>query len=135
VKSETFAGRVTVINLWATFCRPCVDELPALQKLADAFAGAPDVAIITINTDPDIDRLTPWMTEHGHYFEVLLGERWSIEAGYRSLPTTLFIDPHGRIVFIKEGATDRLVEEFTWRIEALRLKPRRERKAVSATHR
>ena len=134
MQSGSLAGRVTVINLWATFCRPCIDELPALQQLAGAFTGAADVAILTVNTDPETDQLASWMTEHGYHFEVLLGERWSVEAGYRSLPTTLFIDQHGRIAFIKIGATDRLVEEFTWRIEALRSKPRRERKTVVSAH-
>ncbi len=120
VRSEALAGRFTVINLWATSCHPCVEELPALQKLVDSFAGAPDVVITSINTDSQTDTLAAWMAERGHRFEVLLGGSWYFEAGFRSLPTTLFVDAQGRVVFIKEGATDRLAEEFTWRIEAMK---------------
>lgn len=120
VRSETLAGRIMVINLWFTSCSPCVKELPALQKLADAYAAAPDVVITTVNTDPSTDRLAAWLADRGLRFEVLLGERWAIESKVRSFPTTLFVDPQGRVVFVQESISERLVEEFTWRIEAMR---------------
>lgn len=130
VHSEAMRGRVTVISLWATFCTPCAKEFPALQQLVDAFADTPDVAIVTLNTDPDTTVLPGWLAERGYRFDVLLGAAWSAAAGYRLLPTTLFVDTEGRVAFVKAGATDRLVEEFTWRIEALRRPGRRGVKAA-----
>lgn len=119
VRSADLAGQVAVINLWSTTCRPCVAELPAVQKLVDAYAGAGDVSITTINTDTQIDVLPAWLGERGLRFEVLLGERWFMGTG-RVLPTTFFVDPQGRVAFVKEGLTSHLLEEFTWRIEAIR---------------
>jgi thiol-disulfide isomerase/thioredoxin len=127
VRSDDLAGRLAVINLWATHCHPCVAELPALQQLADGFAGARDVVITTINTEALTDPLPAWLAERGLRLEVLLGGAWYFEAGYRAIPTTLFVDPQGRVVFVKVGGTDRLVEEFTWRIEAMRQDARRGR--------
>lgn len=131
LRSDTLAGRVAVINLWSTTCAPCVAELPDLQALADAFAGSPDVVITSINTDPNADAIAAWMSERKLRFDVLFGGRWFDESGYRVLPTTLFVDSQGRVAFIKEGKTDRLVEEFTWRIEALRAKVRGDRKRAT----
>lgn len=120
VGSDALQGRVMVINVWAKWCGWCVKELPEVQQLADAFADDPGVVVTTINIDTVRDDLPAWLKERGHRFEVLLGARYIEEAGYRTFPVTLFVDREGRIVFEKEGATDRLVEEFTWRIEALR---------------
>ncbi|PCC73235.1 Thiol-disulfide isomerase or thioredoxin [Nannocystis exedens] len=120
VRSESLRGRIAVINLWAKWCGPCVAEMPALQDLADAFASAPDVVVTTVNVDTKTDDLTAWLADRGLRLEVLLGTRYASDNGYNTLPLTLFVDHDGRIIFTHEGATERLVEEFTWRIEALR---------------
>nr|WP_263429724.1 TlpA disulfide reductase family protein [Nannocystis pusilla] len=120
LRSEALRGRVAVLNLWTTWCTPCVSEMPALQQLADAYAKDPDVAILTINAEPRTDELAAWLAEHEFDLEVLLGARWATDNGYNTLPTTLFLDREGQVVFSHEGASERLVEEFTWRIEALR---------------
>ncbi|MDC0719896.1 redoxin domain-containing protein [Nannocystis bainbridge] len=120
LRSEALRGRVAVINLWTTWCGPCAAEMPALQQLADAYAKDPDVAVLTINGEPHTDELRGWLAERKIRLEVLLGARWTSDNGFTTLPTTLFVDRAGRVVFSHEGATERLVEEFTWRIEALR---------------
>ncbi|MDC0672562.1 redoxin domain-containing protein [Nannocystis radixulma] len=122
LRSEALRGRVAVLNLWTTWCGPCVAEMPALQQLADAYAKDPDVAILTINAEPRTDELPAWLAERKVHLEVLLGARWTTDNGYNTLPMTLFLDREGQIVFSHEGASERLVEEFTWRIEALRAK-------------
>lgn len=120
LRSEALGGKVVVINFWGVSCHPCVAEMPALQQLADAFAGSSDVVVATINIDSETDDLAAWMTAHALRLEVLLGGRYFNDSGYRGIPLTLFVDDRGRVVFTQEGATARLVEEFTWRIEALR---------------
>lgn len=120
VRSESLLGRVAVLNFWGKWCVPCVAEMPALQQLADAYAKDPEVAVMTVNVDPLTDELPAWLAERGLRLEVLLGGRWFEEHGDHTLPLTLFVDPAGRIAFEHTGATERLVEEFSWRIEALR---------------
>ncbi len=47
-----FRGKVTVVNIWATWCGPCVLEMPTLDKLAGAYKGRP-VAVVTVSLDGD----------------------------------------------------------------------------------
>jgi thiol-disulfide isomerase/thioredoxin len=110
-------GKVTVVNFWAVWCRPCVEEMPDLQKLARKFANDDRVAIVTINVDPDPEKVRKWMAGQKYDFPVLRGDLKSIVVG---LPTTWFLDRDGKIAFEKAGWSQRLFEEFTWRIEALR---------------
>lgn len=56
----------------------------------------------------------------GYEFPVLLDEGYVRENGVEAFPTTWFVGPDGRIHFVKRGWSKKLVEEFTWRIEALR---------------
>jgi hypothetical protein len=52
-------------------------------------------------------------------FPVLLDNGFSKKENVRAWPTTWFIDPQGRMAFKKEGWTEHLLEEFSWRIDAL----------------
>lgn len=56
VKLADFKGKVTVVNMWATWCAPCKTEMPTLGKLAAAYAAQP-VAVVAISTDqPDTSK-------------------------------------------------------------------------------
>src|ERR1700679_2390450 len=50
-----FKGKAVVLNLWATWCGPCVQEMPTLAKLAQATAGQP-VVILPVSLDREVDR-------------------------------------------------------------------------------
>lgn len=64
-------GKTTLINLWATWCAPCREELPELQKLYDQMKDRQDVRIITLNADEDVGLIEPFMKEKGYTFPVL----------------------------------------------------------------
>lgn len=104
-----FAGKGLVVNLWATWCPPCVAEMPALQGLAEAvardailvlplsadFGGAPVVR--KFYAAHGITALKIWLDPKG-----AAGQAW----GARGLPTTLIIDREGRERGRIEGAVD-----------------------------
>jgi thiol-disulfide isomerase/thioredoxin len=113
-------GKVVVINFWGTWCGPCVIEMPELQEFADRFRADPEVLLLTINNDEDPDEVREWMAEREYDFTVLLDDGYVMESGVRVWPTTWFIDREGRIVFEQVGASAALLEEFTWRVEALK---------------
>ena len=54
VQVADFKGKVLVLNLWATWCAPCVAEMPTLAKLAAAYAGRP-VAVVPVSVDTQKD--------------------------------------------------------------------------------
>jgi thiol-disulfide isomerase/thioredoxin len=104
-----FAGKGLVVNLWATWCTPCVAEMPALQDLARKVA-AQGILVLPLSSDRGgakvvrtfydahgIDALPIWLDPKGD-----AARAW----GARGLPTTLIIDREGREVGRLEGAVD-----------------------------
>ena len=119
VAASDLKGKIAVINFWGIWCPGCVREMPELQKLVKKYAKDEKVAILTINTDYDAGRVRRWMREKKYDFGVLVDDRYAHKV-VKVYPTTWFLDPEGRIAFEKNGWSEDLVEEFSWRIEALR---------------
>lgn len=93
--------RWLVLNFWATWCVPCVNEMPALQAYYEAQDGA--VAVLSV-TDPDSDQtltgIQRFLDENDlKRLPIGLdqGRRLHVAVGISALPTTLFIDPDGII--------------------------------------
>jgi thiol-disulfide isomerase/thioredoxin len=66
-----FKDKVTLVNLWATWCGPCRQELPVLQKLFDRIGQRKDLQIITLNTDENPGVIDPFLKENAYTFPVL----------------------------------------------------------------
>jgi thiol-disulfide isomerase/thioredoxin len=103
-----FAGRVAVVNFWATWCAPCVKEMPALLRLQQA---RPDVAVLALSQDRGGRAVVePFYRAHGLmgglglWFDPRSRLGRAIEV--RGLPTTILVDPLGREVARLEGAAD-----------------------------
>ena len=122
VSSVDLTGKVVVANHWGIWCGPCVMEMPEFQKLHEKYKGTPDVVILSINNDQNPADVPKWMQTNKYNFNVLLDDGYLNKAGINAFPTTWFIDKLGRIAFVKVGWTQKLTEEFSWRIEALRAK-------------
>jgi cytochrome c biogenesis protein CcmG/thiol:disulfide interchange protein DsbE len=116
VSLEELRGRVVVLNVWATWCGPCVQELPALERLHRALAPE-GLVVVGVNVDaaPTLlpgaaqgidDRVAAFVEELGLTFPIWLDSERSIEKAYRitGLPTTFVIDRNGRIVRQDRGA-------------------------------
>ena len=122
VSLESLKGKIVVINFWGIWCGWCVQELPEYQKLYEKYAGESDVAILTIDNDPNPDDVPPWMAQKKYTFPVLIDDGYVDKAGLHAFPTTWFVDAQGRKLFEKVGWSEKLLEEFSWRIEAIRTK-------------
>lgn len=117
--SDRLKGKISVINVWGKWCGPCVREMPDIQKLHEKYRDDPDIEVLTINNDPNKAELREWMEERDFDFPVLRDSGYLSEAGVHVFPTTWFLNTDTDIAYIKEGYTEELVEEFTWRIEDL----------------
>jgi thiol-disulfide isomerase/thioredoxin len=98
-----FAGKPTVVNLWATWCPPCRREMPALQQ---AQAANPDVNIVFVNQGEEPRTIAAFLDQKGLTLRnALVDPQGSVGAalGYSALPTTLFFDAHGRLVGTRIG--------------------------------
>jgi len=92
-------GRVVVVNLWTTWCPPCREEMPSMQRLYETLAG-PDFELLAVSEDEGgAEVVAPFVRELGVTFPVLVdpqhqvGERYGVW-GY---PETFVIDRAGRI--------------------------------------
>lgn len=92
-----------VVNLWASFCLPCLEELPVLQRFADRAAGQVHVVgVVTADSHTkaawladDLDLRFPSLYDRD--------ERLSIALGRYGLPVTAFVDAQGRLVHVYQG--------------------------------
>jgi thiol-disulfide isomerase/thioredoxin len=98
-----FAGKPTVVNLWATWCPPCRREMPALQQ---AQAANPDVNFVFVNQGEEAGVIAAFLGQEGLALRnVLVDPQSSTGAalGQSGLPTTLFFDASGRLAGIRVG--------------------------------
>lgn len=120
-----FKGRTLIVNLWATWCAPCVEELPSLDRLAAMRAG--EIKIIAISLDRDGPDVVPEFFEVNgiktleRYFDASMRVMWVWKA--QSLPTTLVVDPSGREVARVIGAYQWDGEDAAALIDRARTEP------------
>jgi len=101
---NTSEGKVVLINFWATWCPPCVAEMPSLQSLYDAYGTQVDFYFVT--TDED-ERVEQFMNKKGYDFPVqYIKYREPSALSTSSLPTTYVISKEGKIVMEKTGAAN-----------------------------
>jgi cytochrome c biogenesis protein CcmG/thiol:disulfide interchange protein DsbE len=102
----TLSGRPIVINFWATWCEPCREEMPILERAATA---EPDIAFLAIDLDEDGDKIRAFFDELGLVeLEPVLdvGLETARRYGLASVPSTFFIDAGGTIRHIQIGEMD-----------------------------
>jgi thiol-disulfide isomerase/thioredoxin len=116
-------GDVVVVNLWATWCAPCVKEMPTLAQLQSRYAGKPvKVLPISLDKGPDdiakakafISDKAPLGFYHGDY-----AMAFAITPAAEGLPTTLIFDRSGRERARLEGGADWSTPEASRVIDAL----------------
>lgn len=104
VNLATSEGKVVLINFWATWCPPCVAEMPSLQKLYTAYGDSVDFYFVSMESSQKIEA---FMEKKGYDFPVYIPKQQIPEViRGNSLPTTYVISKTGQIVVDKVGAAD-----------------------------
>ncbi len=96
-------GQWVLVNFWATWCVPCVEEMPALQAAADTWAD--ELQVLGVNQRESAESVQAFVDEHGIRFPILLNPGDQVLIAYQvvGLPQTLLIDPTGQMVFRQFG--------------------------------
>ncbi len=121
ITDDTFKGKkLTVLNLWATWCGPCVEEMPDFEKVA-VFYKDKEVQVIGLTIDSDEDEVKILKEKLGITYPLIKENeqlKTLITSHFDYVPVTLFIDSDGKIIesFIPGGTTE---EQLTQKIEAL----------------
>ena len=99
-----YSGKVVLLNFWATWCEPCREEMPSMQRLQDKLAGKP-FAVIAVNFGEGAPRVNEFLKKVPVRFTVLLDRDTSTATAWKVkvLPTTLVLDPQQRIRYSVVG--------------------------------
>jgi thiol-disulfide isomerase/thioredoxin len=102
VRLAAFRGKLVVLNFWATWCAPCIKEMPALDRLQAAL-GPEGVEVVAASEDrgPAAEKVGAFYAERGiRHLKIYVDPKGNLaqKLGVRGLPTTILIDPEGREV-------------------------------------
>lgn len=108
-KLSDYRGKVVLLNFWATWCPPCVREMPSMERLHQQI-NADDFSVIAINQMEDSDQVFAFtgQLEIDPTFEILFDSRSEVSMAYavRGLPTTYLIDKQGNIRYRAVGGRE-----------------------------
>ena len=109
VQLSSFAGRFVVLNLWATWCTPCIKELPALDRLQKTLGG-PDFMVLALSLDRGglLDVNSFWIRTGLSDLDIYLDPTMSVgqTLSARGLPTTLLVNRDGMEIARLEGPVE-----------------------------
>ena len=98
-------GQATVLNLWATWCGPCVKELPHFDRLAREHAD--DVAVLAIHSDLITDDVMEYLSHYDYSMPFAVDETGEVIAslgGSTMLPQTIVLDRYGVVIYNQVGS-------------------------------
>lgn len=109
IKLSDYKGKVVLLNFWATWCPPCVREMPSMERLHQQ-VNASDFKVIAINQMEDADQVFAFtgQLEVDPTFEILFDTNSEVSQDYavRGLPTTYLIDKRGNIRYRAVGGRE-----------------------------
>ncbi len=114
-------GRVVVLNFWATWCPPCVEEMPSLERLHRALSDD-GLAVVTVSVDEDEAVLRRFVEQHGLTFPILRDPGGKAAGAFRTTgyPETFELDAQGVVREHYVGPADwdapEMIEHFRKRI-------------------
>lgn len=100
------AGKVTVINVWATWCPYCVDEMQDFQGFYDKYGDRIQFVMLDSADDAgEVSKAHDYIEEHGFTFPVFYDTSWSAQLCFRvsAYPTTIVLDPNGKVLSNRAG--------------------------------
>jgi thiol-disulfide isomerase/thioredoxin len=113
-------GKVVFINFWATWCPPCIAEMPTINNLYLKYKDNKSIVFLMVDADGDLKKSQQFMDSRGFSLESIKPAS-AIPSNYfeSSLPTSVVLDKDGNIVFKHEGAADYQNTKFIEFLEKL----------------
>lgn len=113
VSLKKFRSKVLFINVWTTWCAPCIAEMPTIAELYQHVKDNPNIRFLMISQDEDLQKAREFMHDKGfnlpYYFPK---SRLPADLQSAYIPATYVISQDGQIVYQKEGMADYSSESF-----------------------
>jgi peroxiredoxin len=109
VSLSSLKGKVVFLNVWATWCGPCREEMPSMETLYDELKSNKDFVMLAVSQDTKgKSAVVPYVEKNGYHFKILLDPENKVGDSYSvsGVPETFIIDRQGRIVAHHMGAFD-----------------------------
>jgi peroxiredoxin len=115
-----YRGKIVLVNFWATWCKPCTTEMPAMQTTYDKLRDK-EFVVLAINELEDEAKVREHIKQYGHTFPVLMDRDNKVanQFGVFGLPVSVFIDEKGVVQeYIKGGLlTEQIILDVVARIQ------------------
>jgi peroxiredoxin len=128
VSLSDFAGKIILLNFWATWCGPCLASFPGMKKAVEKYQDDSNVQFLFINTWERVENIkqnaADFISKNSYPFHVLLDDKNEVIEKYKvsGIPTKFIIDKDNNIRFMTvgySGSEDQLVEELSLMISML----------------
>lgn len=108
-----FEGKVIFLNIWATWCPPCIAEMPSIHSLYNRVSDTDNISFVLISMDEEFDKAKRFMENRGFTMPIY-HYRNKAPGTYQSnvIPTTYIISPDGKLVMEKQGLAKYDTQEF-----------------------
>jgi len=101
-------GKVVLLNFWATWCAPCRQEMPSLERLYEKFADRGDFQILTVDVQEGPKTVGDFLKVNRYHLPAVIDSDGQIAAAYsaQSIPLSVIIDANGSLIGVRLGRTD-----------------------------
>jgi peroxiredoxin len=117
-----YRGKIVLVNFWATWCKPCTTEMPAMQTAYEKLREK-NFVVLAINELEDDAKVREHIKQYGHTFPVLMDHDNKVanQFGVFGLPVSVFIDEEGRVQeYIKGGLlTEQKIQMVVDRLQSI----------------
>ncbi|MFC4076565.1 TlpA family protein disulfide reductase [Salinithrix halophila] len=118
--SLTESDKPAIINLWASWCPPCREEMPYLQKAYEQYGKQVDFRMLNLTSRDHPEKMKAYLKKEKYTFPVLLDETGEAQEafGVINIPQTFVVDKEGQIIYHHSGSLskkqiDRIMKEIT----------------------
>jgi thiol-disulfide isomerase/thioredoxin len=113
-------GKVVFVNFWATWCPPCIAEMPSLNALYEKLKNEPGIVFLFVNEDNDYSKAAAYLKRKGFSLPVVRQHgQVPKEIFSGTLPTTVVLNKNGQIVLKEEGLANYNTAEFLSQLKAM----------------
>jgi thiol-disulfide isomerase/thioredoxin len=114
-------GRIVIVHFWATWCPPCVEEIPALSAFWAKYRGRDDIVLYTVSVDKNWETIEKFTTKNPNHLPLYHdpGASTARRFGTTQYPESYIVNKNGRVLFRVQGAVSWGDPEVERRIDQL----------------